>query len=29
VVKKVIDDLRDMRKNRYLLITNLKTASSD
>jgi biopolymer transport protein ExbD len=29
VVKKVIDDLRDMRKNRYLLITNLKTASSE
>jgi biopolymer transport protein ExbD len=29
VVKKVMDDLRDMRKNRYLLITNLKTASSE
>jgi len=29
VVKKVIDDLRDLRKNRYLLITNLKTASND
>jgi biopolymer transport protein ExbD len=29
VVKKVMDDLREMRKNRYLLITNLKTASSD
>ena len=29
IVKKVIDDLRAMRKNRYLLITNLKTASSD
>jgi biopolymer transport protein ExbD len=28
VVKKVIDDLRDMRKNRYLLITSLKTASN-
>jgi biopolymer transport protein ExbD len=29
VVKKVMDDLRDMRKNRYLLITSLKTASSE
>jgi len=28
VVKKVIDDLRDMRQNRYLLITTLKTASN-
>ena len=28
VIKKVIDDLRDMRKNRYLLITSLKTASN-
>jgi biopolymer transport protein ExbD len=28
VVKKVIDDLRDLRKNRYLLITTLKTASN-
>jgi len=28
VIKKVIDDLRDMRKNRYLLITTLKTASN-
>jgi len=28
VVKKVIDDLRDMRKNKYLLITSLKTASN-
>jgi biopolymer transport protein ExbD len=28
VVKKVIDDLRTMRKNRYLLITSLKTASN-
>jgi len=28
VVKKVIDDLRDMKKNRYLLITSLKTASN-
>jgi len=28
VVKKVIDDLRDMKKNRYLLITTLKTASN-
>ena len=27
VVKKIMDDLRTMRKNRYLLITNLKTAS--
>ena len=29
VIKKVMDDLREMRKNRYLLITTLKTASSD
>jgi biopolymer transport protein ExbD len=29
VVKQVIDDLRDMRQNRYLLITTLKTASSE
>jgi biopolymer transport protein ExbD len=31
IVKKVMDDLRspELRKNRYLLITNLKTASSD
>ena len=29
VVKKVMDDLRSMRKNRYLLITNLKTASAE
>lgn len=29
VVKKVMDDLRDMRKNRYLLITSLKTASDE
>jgi len=29
VVKKVMDDLRTMRKNRYLLITNLRTASSE
>ncbi|MDR2843417.1 MAG: biopolymer transporter ExbD [Candidatus Symbiothrix sp.] len=29
VVKKVMDDLRDMRENRYLLITNLKTASNE
>jgi biopolymer transport protein ExbD len=29
VVKKVMDDLREMRKNRYLLITNLKTASAE
>ena len=28
VVKKVIDDLRDMRQNKYLLITSLKTASN-
>lgn len=28
VVKKVIEDLRDMRKNKYLLITSLKTASN-
>ncbi|GHT51802.1 biopolymer transporter ExbD [Bacteroidia bacterium] len=29
VVKTVMDDLRKMKKNRYLLITNLKTASSE
>ena len=29
VVKKVMDDLRSMRKNRYLLITNLRTASAE
>jgi biopolymer transport protein ExbD len=29
VVKKVMDDLRSLRKNKYLLITNLKTASSE
>lgn len=29
VVKEVMDYLRDMRKNRYLLITSLKTASSE
>jgi biopolymer transport protein ExbD len=29
VVKGVMDNLREMRKNRYLLITNLKTASSE
>jgi biopolymer transport protein ExbD len=29
VVRKVMDDLRGMRKNRYLLITNLKTASAE
>jgi biopolymer transport protein ExbD len=29
VIKKVMDDLRDMRENRYLLITNLKTASTE
>lgn len=29
VVKKVINDLRDLRQNEYLLVTNLKTASSD
>jgi len=28
VVKKVIDNLRDMRQNRYLFITSLKTASN-
>jgi biopolymer transport protein ExbD len=29
VIKGVMDDLRDMHENRYLLITNLKTASSE
>lgn len=29
VVKKVISDLRDLHKNEYLLVTNLRTASSD
>jgi len=29
VVKTVMDDLRSIRKNRYLLITNLRTASSN
>jgi biopolymer transport protein ExbD len=29
VIKKVMDDLREMRENRYLLITNLKTASNE
>ena len=29
VVKKVMDDLRSMRKNRYLLITNLKVTSAE
>lgn len=29
VIKKVINDLRDLRKNEYLLVTNLRTASSD
>jgi biopolymer transport protein ExbD len=29
VVKKVIEDLRDLRKNRYLLLTSLKTTSSN
>jgi len=29
IVKKVIEDLRDLRKNRYLLLTSLKTASSN
>jgi biopolymer transport protein ExbD len=29
VVKKVIEDLRDLRKNRYLLLTSLKTASAE
>jgi len=28
VIKKVIDDLRDMRRHKYLLITTLKTASN-
>jgi len=29
VVKTVMDDLRNLRENRYLLVTNLRTASSD
>ncbi len=29
VVKKVISDLRDLHKNEYLLVTNLRTGSSD
>ena len=29
VVRDVMDDLREMRKNKYLLITSLKTASSE
>ncbi len=29
VVQDVMDNLRDLRKNRYLLITSLKTASND
>jgi biopolymer transport protein ExbD len=29
VIKKVMDDLREMRENRYILITNLKTASAE
>ena len=29
VVKKVISDLRDLHKNEYLLVTNLRTASSN
>ena len=29
VVKKVINDLRDLRQNEYLLVTNLKTASAE
>lgn len=29
VVQEVMDNLRDMRKNRYLLITSLKTASNE
>ena len=29
VVKSVMDDLRNLRENRYLLVTNLRTASSD
>ncbi|MDR0428040.1 MAG: biopolymer transporter ExbD [Dysgonamonadaceae bacterium] len=29
VVRSVMDDLRDLRENRYLLITSLKTASND
>ncbi|MDR1763803.1 MAG: biopolymer transporter ExbD [Dysgonamonadaceae bacterium] len=28
VIKKVIDDMRKMRENRYLLVTNLRTAST-
>lgn len=29
IVKKVINDLRDLRQNEYLLVTNLKTASAE
>lgn len=29
VIRKVINDLRDLRKNEYLLVTNLRTASSE
>jgi len=29
VIKSVMDDLRNLRENRYLLVTNLRTASSD
>jgi biopolymer transport protein ExbD len=29
VIKQVINDLRDLHENRYLLVTNLRTASSD
>lgn len=29
VIKKVINDLRDLRQNEYLLVTNLKTASAE
>ncbi|MDR1762107.1 MAG: biopolymer transporter ExbD [Bacteroidales bacterium] len=29
VVKSIMEDLRNLRENRYLLVTNLRTASSD